>query len=83
MGQIILEIAEYNGLLDRIERLEKRIKELESRREACTDCNAEVEIGTGLGFSVPEEEWLDKSQARPIKIVPPCVQCIMKRMSNG
>lgn len=71
---------------DEICSLRKRVFELESevRRlsavKSCEDCGVDVPAGRGIGFSVPMEEWTDRSKSRPMHIIPLCTSCTVKRI---
>lgn len=66
-------------LRKRVLDLEKKVKKL-SRTEICKDCGMEIPVGLGLGFSVPEEEWTDRTKSRPMSISPLCHRCTIERM---
>lgn len=71
---------------DEICSLRKRVLELEgevrrlSAVKSCEDCGADVPVGRGIGFSVPVEEWTDRSKSRPMHIIPLCTGCTVKRI---
>jgi len=46
----------------------------------CEDCGAETPHGYGLGVSLPEDLWTDRSHARPVKVVPLCGACLARRV---
>lgn len=47
----------------------------------CSDCGIDIPKGQGIGISAPEEEWIDRSQPRPITIVPLCIGCMGKKFA--
>lgn len=46
----------------------------------CSVCGTGIAQGVGIGVSASEEEWLDKSQPRTVKLIPMCHSCQGKRM---
>lgn len=70
---------ELLSLRKRVLDLEKKVQQL-SKTTYCKDCDVEVPSGRGLGFSVPLESWLDRSKSRPMKIIPLCIGCMVKRI---
>jgi hypothetical protein len=46
-------------------------------RERCEDCQKTIPLGQGLGFSQGE---LDHSKGRPMRVIPLCWDCVLKRM---
>lgn len=61
--------------------LAEKVRDL-SETYYCLDCGVDVPYGRGLGFSVPEEEWTDRSKSRPINITHLCHPCIAKRLAK-
>lgn len=71
-------------LLDQASSENKKLKEKIlklSEKNKCSICNKEVPKGQGIGISVPENEWLDKSKSRPMMIEPLCLECLSKRFT--
>ena len=52
-------------------------------QEYCTVCNKKIPKGHGIGFSVPEEEWTDRSKSRPMKLIPLCQEHVAERLKQG
>lgn len=47
--------------------------ELETK---CQECGVRIPGGQGIGLSLPESEWTDRSQPRPVRIRPLCIGCM-------
>jgi hypothetical protein len=49
----------------------------------CANCGVEIPAGQGVGRSVPESEWTDKTKSRGIKITPLCMECMTSEIMKG
>ncbi len=84
LGEVLGRLSVVEGRVQNLElafsRLTERLRALEVQH--CEDCNAEIPHGQGLGFSVPDTEWTDKSKPRGIILTPLCKSCMSKRLSK-
>lgn len=70
---------EILSLRKRVSALESEVRRL-SKAYFCEDCGVSVLYGSGLGVSVPEEEWTDRSKSRPMIITHLCKSCTSERI---